>query len=287
MHPAALRAARAWISVPAPAVNRFDTAKDSGAHVALVDLEDSVALAKKHHARTIAERFFDGHETSQALLGVRMNAPVLLDGIKDLATIAAWGSKPDIVLIPKVESPRDLDIVAGALDTSDYRPHLFALIETPRAIEQIREITRAARICGVVFGTADYATALGCGMSWEPMLHARSAVANSAAAAGLVAIDSPYFQMDDLDGLRVEAERAKALGFHGKGAIHTRQLPVITEVFSPSEQEIADARAIIDAGRDSGSSITSVGGQMVGRPFFTRAQNLLQQADGQREGQPS
>ncbi|MEU4587071.1 HpcH/HpaI aldolase/citrate lyase family protein [Kitasatospora aureofaciens] len=286
MNPLTLRAARAWISVPAPAVNRFESAKACGAHVALVDLEDSVAPAKKQHARTIAERFFDGYETSPSLLGVRINAPVLLDGIRDIAAIADWRARPDIVLVPKVESPRDLDLVAGALDADDYRPHLFALIETPRAIEQIREITRAARISGAVFGTADYATAVSCGMGWEPTLHARSAVANSVAAAGLVAIDSPYFQMDDPDGLRVEAERAKALGFHGKGAIHTRQLPVITEVFSPSEQDIADARTILGAGRDSGNNITSVGGQMVGRPFFTRAQNLLAQVDTQREGQP-
>ncbi len=282
----ALRAARAWISVPAPSVNRFATAKACGADVALVDLEDSVAPAKKPHARAIAERFFDGHDTSLALLGLRMNAPVLLDGIKDLAAIADWQARPDIVLVPKVDSPRDLDLVAGALDTGGWRPHLFALIETPCAIEQIREITRATRISGVVFGAADYATAAGCGMAWEPMLHARATVANSAAAAGLVAIDSPYFRMDDPDGLRDEAERAKALGFHGKGAIHTRQLPVITEVFTPSQEEIATARAIVAAARDSGDNITSVAGQMVGRPFFIRAQHLLTQVDTQREEQP-
>ncbi|MFH9348181.1 HpcH/HpaI aldolase/citrate lyase family protein [Kitasatospora sp. NPDC017646] len=277
-----LRSTRAWISVPAPAVNRYDTAKTSGAHVALVDLEDSVAPAKKQHARTIAERFFDGQATSPCLLGVRMNAPVLLDGIKDLAAMSGWRAKPAVVLVPKVESARDIELVAGVLDAADYQPFLFALIETPRAIEKLPSIVRASRISGLVFGTADYAAALGCGMGWEPMLHARSVVANSAASAGLAAIDSPYFQMDDPDGLRQEAERAKALGFHGKGAIHTGQLPVITELFTPSQEEIAHARAVVAAAQDSGSNITSVDGQMVGRPFFTMARSVLEAA-GTRE----
>ncbi|MGW1174811.1 HpcH/HpaI aldolase/citrate lyase family protein [Kitasatospora sp. NPDC002543] len=278
-----LRVARAWISVPAPAVNRYDTAKTSGAHVALVDLEDSVAPAKKQHARTIAERFFDNQATSGCLLGVRMNAPVLLDGIKDLAAMSGWSSKPAVVLVPKVESARDIELVAGVLDTADYRPYLFALIETPRAIEELPQIVRASRISGLVFGTADYAAALGCGMGWEPMLHARSVVANSAAAAGLAAIDSPYFQMDDPDGLRQEAERAKALGFHGKGAIHTAQLPVITEHFTPSEEDIARARAIVAAAQSSGSNITSVDGHMLGRPFFAMARSVLEAAGAGEE----
>lgn len=75
-------------------------------------------------------------------------------------------------------------------------------LETPRALEELPSIMRAERIAGVVFGTADYATAVGCSKGWEAMLHARSALVTSAAAAGICAIDSPFFDLDDLDGLR-------------------------------------------------------------------------------------
>ncbi|MGV9573011.1 aldolase/citrate lyase family protein [Streptomyces nigra] len=139
---------------------------------------------------------------------------------------------------------------------------------------------RAERIAGVVFGTADYATVLGCSKRWEAMLHARSALVTSAAAAGICVIDSPYFDLDDLDGLRNEAERARDLGFAGKCCVHPRQLPVVTNVFTPTVKDVAAARAIVAAADEASGRIVRVEVQMIGAPMVKAARALLARVDG-------
>ncbi|WP_175411841.1 CoA ester lyase [Streptomyces sp. TRM64462] len=272
------RPGRAWIITPALRPRQFETAQTSGAGVALVDLEDSVAPADKQAARHAAQQFFDRPSTP-CTLGIRMNAPTTLEGARDLIAMAAYPVRPDLVLVPKTESARDIELVAGVLDAEGYTPDIWALIETPRAFDKLASITKAPRLGGVVFGSADYAATVRCGLTWQALLYARSALVNSAAAAGIPAIDAPAFDLNDLDALRREAEKAKEMGFYGKGAVHPRQAAVINDTFAPSEKEIARARAIVAAGQKSGSGITSVDGHMVGTPFFTAAQALVRDVD--------
>lgn len=273
------RPERAWIITPGLTPSRFDTAQTSGAAVALVDLEDSVATQDKQSARTQAQQFFHRPD-APCTLGIRMNAPTTLEGTRDLVALAAYTAKPDLILVPKTESARDIELVAGVLDTDGYTPDIWALIETPRAFDRLPSIMKEPRLGGVVFGSADYAATVRCGLSWEALLYARSALVNSATAAGIPAIDAPAFDLNDLDALRREAEKAKELGFYGKGAVHPRQAAVINATFAPSEQEIARARAIVAASQKSGNGITSVDGQMVGTPFFAGAQALVREIDG-------
>lgn len=274
------RPGRVWIITPGLRPSRFEAAQTSGAGVALVDLEDSVAMADKQAARTQAQQFFDRPDAPSCTLGIRMNAPTTLEGARDLVAMAAYTVKPDLILVPKTESARDIELVASVLDTEGYTPGIWALIETPRAFDKLPSIVKAPRLGGVVFGSADYAATVRCGLGWEALLYARSALVNSATAAGIPAIDAPTFDLDDLDGLRREAEKAKELGFYGKGAVHPRQVAVIHDTFAPSEEEVARARAIVAAGQKSGNSITSVDGQMVGTPFFAAAQALVREVDG-------
>ncbi|MFE1957721.1 HpcH/HpaI aldolase/citrate lyase family protein [Streptomyces sp. NPDC059479] len=264
-----------WIITPGHAPTRFATARTCGADVALVDLEDSVPTADKTDARQAAHDFFTAPAPQGCTLGIRISSPTTREGIRDLVALADYPVKPQVILIPRVESPRDIEIVAGAIGSHDYTPHLYALIETPCALEDLPSIARAKRLAGVLFGTADYAAAIGCGRGWEPMLHARSRLINSAAAAGIPAIDSPFFDLDDNDALRREAERAKNLGFAGKSCVHPRQLPTLTEVFRPTEQEIATARTIVAAAEKAGGRIVRVGHHMVGPPMVRAAKNLL------------
>lgn len=268
--------AGAWIITPGHTPTRFPAAHASGADVALVDLEDSVPPSAKPDARLTARAFFTAPAPSATTMGVRISSPSTLDGIRDLAALADYPVRPPIILIPKVESPRDIEIVAGSLGGPDYTPHLYALIETPRAVENLPAIVRANRaLAGVLFGTADYSTAAGCGMDWEPLLHARSALVASAAAAGIPAIDSPYFDLEDLDGLRTEAERVKALGFAGKSCVHPDHLKILSEVFHPTPQEIAAAQAVVVAAESADGRIVRIGQQMVGPPMVAAARSLL------------
>lgn len=270
--------ARAWLITPGSVPTRFETARTAGAGVAVVDLEDSVAMPDKHMARTTAAKFFDVLDAT-CILGVRPNAPTTLEGTRDLVAIAEYTTKPDIILVPKVEYARDIELVAGVLDTDGYTPDIWALIETPLAIDTLASITRAPRLGGVVFGSADYAASVGCGLDWSALLYARSSLVNTAGAAGIPAIDAPAWDLNDLDTLRREAEKGKNLGFYSKGAVHPRQVAVINETFAPTAEEIARARAILSAGQQSGHRITSVDGRMVGTPFFTAAQALIADID--------
>ncbi|MGP3990786.1 HpcH/HpaI aldolase/citrate lyase family protein [Streptomyces sp. 3N207] len=276
------RPGRAWIITPGLRPDRFEAAQTAGAGVAVVDLEDSVAMRDKQAARTRAEQFFASPQKPHppCTLGVRMNAPATLEGTRDLVALAGYAAKPDLILVPKTESARDIELVASVVDTEGYTPDIWALIETPRALDTLPSITTAPRLGGLVFGSADYAATVRCGLGWEALLYARCALVNSATAAGIPAIDAPVFDLNDLDALRREAEKAKDLGFYGKGAVHPRQAAVINDTFSPTEEEVTRARAILNASQENARGITSVNGQMVGTPFFTAAQRLIREVDG-------
>ncbi|MCC0100708.1 CoA ester lyase [Streptomyces flavotricini] len=273
------RPGRAWIITPGLRTDRFEAARASGASVAVVDIEDSVALPDKQTARTASEAFFAVPESPACTLGIRMNNLTTLDGINDLVALAAYTARPDLIVVPKVESARDIELVAAALDADGYTPDIWALIETPRALNALPEITHAPRLGGVIFGSADYAASVRCGLDWDALRYARSALINAATAANIPAIDAPTWELDDPNALRRDAERAKELGFYGKGCVHPRHVKVIDDVFTPTAQEIAEARAIVAAADASGGSVTTVDGYMRGTPFFNRARALVAEAD--------
>lgn len=271
------RCGSTWLITPASAADWLDTARSAGADVALLDLEDSVPHHRKDAARAAAigclTEATDGGTT---VLGLRLNAPCTVHGLRDLVAVAESDLRPAVLLVPKVESARDVELIAKVLDADDGQPRVWALIETPRAIQRLPEILGSRSLAGVVFGAADYAAA-GCSRSsalWYP----RSALAAGAAAAGLPAIDSPYFDLDDPDGLRREAEEAKDLGFVGKGAIHPAQLSLIRQAFLPSAQELAAAHAVVTAADAAHGGITTVDGRMVGPPLVAAARALTARA---------
>ncbi|MEU8810743.1 CoA ester lyase [Streptomyces violaceoruber] len=265
-----------WLITPGHTPARFTSAHAAGADVALVDLEDSVPPATKPAARTTARAFFTQPGTpAGCTLGIRINALTTREAIHDLAVLADYPVPPAIVLIPKVEAPCDLDVVAAALDASGHRPLLYGLIETPQAVQNLSEVVRSEHLSGLLFGTADYARSVGATRAWEPMLYARSALVTHAAAAGIPVIDSPYFDLDDQDGLHAEAVRVRDLGFRGKSCVHPRQVTTVASVFRPTPEQIAHARAIVAAAEDAADDIVRIGHQMIGPPMVQDARDLL------------
>lgn len=272
---------RSVLCTPALATTNYVRARHCGADVGLVDLEDSVPPEHKQSAREVAARYFALNVDTAAIGGqaVRINAPTCLDGMRDLLALTTYHPAPDIILVPKAESAHDIALVARIMAEAGATPHLWALIETPRGISAAAEIAAADHLTGVAFGAADYARAAGCTPEWESLVYARAQIVAAAAASGVVALDSPYFDMADLDGLHREAQAARALGFGGKVAIHPTQVPVINTVFSPTPAQIAHARAVLAAEQAIGGRITVVDGQMVGPPFFAAARALLAEFD--------
>jgi (S)-citramalyl-CoA lyase len=265
---------RTWLLTPGLRTDRYVRALCCGADVTMVDIEDSVAVEQKSEAREFTRDFFKMSVDSSTVRGIRINGLTTIEGLLDLIDISRWNDKPQLILLPKAESPRDFDIVSAIIDTDRYTPELYALIETPTAVAQVADIAAHPRVAGLGFGAADYAITLGADGDWEPMSFARSAIVNAAHQHGKVAIDSPFFRLEDEDSLAAEANLARSWGFHGKGAIHPGQIEVIAAAFRSTEDELQFAREVI-ASADQSDGITTVRGHMIGAPFIAAARNIV------------
>ena len=273
---------RSILFVPGYRPDRFGKALAAGADAVCIDLEDAVPPQRKTMAREAAARFLAKQpagrlreETSPPHLIIRINDPDTDLGRADAETLGG-ARQPDAFMIPKVRTAAGLRRAARLL--GDGAP-LFALIETALGLENAVDIGQASpAIAGLVFGGFDLAIELRADPSWEPLLYARSRVVHAAALSGLDAIDMPSLGFREMSGLREEAGRVRCLGFAGKMAIHPAQLPVIHEVFTPSELEVERARRILDADREAGGGAVALEGRMVDRPVAEVARRVLARA---------
>ncbi|MEV0442939.1 CoA ester lyase [Streptomyces spectabilis] len=267
-----------WLITP-PSDGRLEAALRAEPDVALLDLEDSIPLSGKDSARTAAVAHLGAAPVHGAtVLGLRVNAPGTVHGLKDLVSVADAGLRDVVVLVPKVESAHELELVAQVLQEPVTGVRICALIETPRALLRLDNIFASPVLGGVVFGAADYSAATGCRRTSSALWWARSSIAAAAAAHNIPSIDSPYFDLAHPEGLRRDALEAREMGFTGKGAVHPDQLPDIRVAFCPTEEEVAQAQAIVSAADRSGGQMVRAGGQMVGPPLVAAARSVLGQA---------
>ncbi|MCY1023381.1 HpcH/HpaI aldolase/citrate lyase family protein [Pyxidicoccus sp. MSG2] len=278
------RYCRSILFTPALAVDRFARGQQSGADISLVDLEDSVAASHKDAARQHAEAFFSAPRSSSSRLAVRINAVTRPDGLRDLLALRNYAVKPEAVLVPKVESPRDLEIVEQVLGPACAKVDLLALVETPRGVENVHAIACATpRLKALVFGSADFSFSIGASLSWDPLHYARSRLVTAARAANVQVVDSPLFDMADVEGLRHECQLARSMGFSGKAAVHPRQVEIINQAFSPDENTLRKARKIVTESQARDFNICVVEGTMMGAPFVEAAKRTLEEF-GPQEG---
>ena len=176
-------------------------------------------------------------------------------------------------MIPKVAAA---DGVRSAQRLLGEDIPLFPIIETAAGLENAVHIGAASpAVAALMFGGFDLSAELGAEPEWEPLLYARSRVVHAAAMSGLDTIDMPSRDFRDLTRLRDEAEKAGRLGFTGKVAIHPAQIPVIHDVFTPSPEEVEQARRIVEADRAAGGGAVSLDGRMVDRPVVEAARRVL------------
>ncbi len=267
---------RSILFTPALSVERYGKGQEAGADLSLVDLEDSVSPQCKAAARQSARSFFAA--VSDRRRAVRINGLADPEGLRDLLELRTYAIRPDVIVIPKVESPRDLEIAEQVLG-ADYGGATFmAVVETARGIEQALAIAQASpRLEALVFGSADFALSIDAGLDWEPLRYARSRLIVAARAAGKYALDSAHFDIGDPAGLDLAAERAKALGFSGMAAIHPRQVAPIHQAFAPDAQTLDRARRIVQASDASAGGLCVVDGRMIGIPFMHAARRLLRE----------
>jgi (S)-citramalyl-CoA lyase len=254
---------------------RYAKAGEVGADVGTIDLEDSVPAASKEAARRLALPFFHGPRQPW-LRTLRINSLRSPNGLRDILALLDSGARPDALLVPKVDSAQDLLILQDLLGPRLERTVFLVVIETAAGLCAVEEIAVATpRVRALVFGAADFSADMGTTMAWEHMHHARCRILVAAARAGIAAMDAPTFDIHDEEALRSDVHRSQQLGFHGKAAVHPRQVAVINEGFTPQPAAVAHARRVLELIEGRGGQICVLDGEMIGPPAVVAARRLL------------
>jgi citrate lyase subunit beta / citryl-CoA lyase len=286
---------RSLLFVPADSPAKLAKAVGAGADALILDLEDSIAPARKEAARAGAAAFLMQTVPLQTRprLIVRING--LATGLTDADLDAVVPARPDAIMLPKAEGGASVVHADAKLCA---REALSGLAEgtigiVPIATETARSLFVAGtytdagpRLAAITWGAEDLATELGAetnrdvqGQFLDPYRLARTLCIAGAAAADVPAIDTVYVDFRNDAGLRRECEEARRDGFTGKMAIHPGQVATINDVFTPAPEAIARAQAIIAAfAAAPGAGVVGIGGVMYDRPHLTKAERLLARA---------
>jgi citrate lyase subunit beta/citryl-CoA lyase len=234
---------RSYLYVPGDDPRRIEKALATVADAVVIDLEDSVAPNRKEEARSNAAGVLESRPARPVF--VRINAPGSEFAARDIAAVAALHLSG--LRLPKVESLESVRLVAETLEELRSEASIQCLIESALGLELALEIARShERVAGISLGEADLAADLGV-RDEAGLLYARSRIVSASRAAGLPGpVQSVYTRVNDLDGLRRSTEEGKNIGFVGRSAIHPSQVPIINEVFTPTEDEVAEAQELLD-----------------------------------------
>jgi citrate lyase subunit beta/citryl-CoA lyase len=283
---------RSLLFVPGDDARKLAKGLASGADALLVDLEDSVAPARKAEARGVTAAFLRENvgAPSRPRLFVRVNA--FDSGLTDADLDAVVPAGPDGIMLPKSRHGQDIAYLSARIavreaesDVPDGSLRILAIAtETAESLFHLGSYAGAShRLAGLAWGAEDLAADLGAetnrrpdGVYADPYRLARTLTLLGAKAAGVAAIDTVFTALRDLGGLKAEAEAARRDGFTAKMAIHPAQVPVINAVFTPDEAAVARARKIVaHFAANPASGVTAIDGEMIDRPHLRQAERLL------------
>jgi citrate lyase subunit beta/citryl-CoA lyase len=281
---------RSMLFIPGNTPNLLINGDRLGADMVIFDLEDAVSPDEKDSARilvrnTLRYMGFKGLKTI-----VRINSVDTAYWKKDLDEIMKYG--PDMIMLPKsgtAEDVREADAYMSKLEAelglAVNGVRLMPLIETALGVENAFAIATAAkRVCAIFLGAEDLTADLRCKRTKEgrEIEYARTRLVAAARAAGVDVYDTPFTDVNDDEGMRKDAEVAKALGFTGKASISPRHVDIINEVFSPSEKDINYAYEVMDAIRTAkaqGRGAIALHGKMIDAPIVERARQTIEAAE--------
>jgi citrate lyase subunit beta/citryl-CoA lyase len=276
---------RSLLYCPGDDREMMEKAVETDADVVIFDLEDAVAPDETAGARETVRAMLDALEEPDPHVSVRIN-PYDRSGKADVeAVVGEADSPPESVVLPKVETAATVDALVEDLERlAGESVGVIPLIETAAGVVAAEAIAAATGVDAVAFGDQDFTADVGATVTDEKTesLYARERVVVAAAAAGVDAVDTVYTDVRDLDGLREQAEFVVELGFDGKLAIHPDQVPVIHGAFTPDEEELEWAEAVL-AGQERASEESAgaftVDGQMIDPPLVERARTLIERAE--------
>lgn len=277
---------RSFLFVPGHHARRIAKAFDSAADAVIIDLEDAVPAAEKQAARANAAAALADRGAAAAF--VRVNGATDPGCLDDLLEVVRPGLAG--IVVPKAEATAQLQALDWAIGQAEARQGLppgtvemVPLIESARGVEDSGALAAsAARIRRLTYGVADYSLDLG--LQPDPqeagLAYLRARLVHASRACGLEApVDSVVVEIRDPQRLRESASRARMMGFGGKLCLHPDQVPVVNEVFGPTAEELAQARAVVaayDEARARGEAAVTVQGSFVDAPVAERARKLLQ-----------
>jgi citrate lyase subunit beta/citryl-CoA lyase len=269
--------------------NNAGMVRDAGIYPAdciMFDLEDSVSINEKDSARFLVFQALTTLSYPGKELVVRVNDPHTQIGKDDLEAIVR--TQKAVIRLPKTENAEDVIFCASLIEDIEKENNIpsgsirmMAAVESAEGVLNAKEIALASkRLTGIAIGAEDYVTDLKTTRSPDgiELLFGRSMVLLAARTAGIDAIDSVYSDVNNEEGLRKETALIKQLGFNGKSIINPRQIKIVHEVFTPSEKEIKNALAVLEAIMEAerkGSGVISLNGKMIDKPIADRAKNVL------------
>jgi malyl-CoA/(S)-citramalyl-CoA lyase len=293
----------------------FQKMAASAADVINLDLEDAVAPQDKAQARKNIVQAIDGIDWGKKTLSVRINGLDTEYWVRDVVDLLEnCGERLDQIMIPKAGNARDIyavDAVVTAIETArgrEKRIGFEAIIETAAGVAHVEEIAAASpRMQALSLGAADYAASMGMAttgiggtqahyymledprddaadraMHWsDPWHYPTVAIVAACRTHGLLPVDGPFGDFSDDEGFRAQARRAATLGMVGKWAIHPRQVALANEVFTPSEEMLAQARRILDAmekAQAEGAGAVTLDGRLIDIASIRQARVIVDQA---------
>ena len=284
---------RSLLFVPGNRLDMLEKALGLVPDAYVPDMEDSVPLEEKENARNVTASVLWRLAEAGRLVIPRVNS--LDTGLIQDDLAAVVGPHVYGISVGKVESAADIARVSSVIDGLEKqaglevgRTKLIPWIETALGIVNAHPICAASpRIVGVAFGAEDFTNDMGIERTEEDaeIAYPRSVLCVAARAAGVLALDTPYFRFRDPEGLKRDVQTGRKFGFRGKFAIHPAQIDVINEGFSPSPEEVEYARRVVAAFEEAeraGRGATSLDGKVIDVPVVRRARGLLEWAEDLR-----
>ncbi|QCK25329.1 citrate lyase beta chain / citryl-CoA lyase subunit [Streptococcus pyogenes] len=279
------RLRRTMMFVPGANAAMLRDAPLFGADSVMFDLEDSVSLKEKDTSRALVHFALKTFDYSSVETVVRVNG---LDscGVLDIEAVVLAGV--NVIRLPKTETAQDIVDVEAVIERVERengievgRTRMMAAIESAEGVLNAREIAKASkRLIGIALGAEDYVTNMKTRRypDGQELFFARSMILHAARAAGIAAIDTVYSDVNNTEGFQNEVRMIKQLGFDGKSVINPRQIPLVNEIYIPTETEIDHAKQVIWAIREAeskGSGVISLNGKMVDKPIVERAERVI------------
>ncbi len=289
-----VRPRRSVLYMPGSNARALEKAHDLPADGLILDLEDAVAPEAKAQTREAVVKALKRGGFGDREVLVRINGLDTRWWVEDID--AAAGAHPDAVLVPKVSTPKQLQDLAARLVDMGTDPHVrvWAMMETPLAMLNVRDIAASAldsetRLAGFVMGTNDLAkdTRARIVPGRAPMLPWLMSCVAAARAYGLDILDGVYNDLADAEGFARECAQGRDMGFDGKTLIHPSQIGPCNEAFSPSAEDVAQARKIIaafDLPENKGKGVVQLDGRMVEIMHADMAHRTVAIADAIEKG---